>query len=402
MLEPEKNVGTQRKYHILRQKRMEKRKRFFNAFIILVICTAILWTLDYFKLIDAVSTPLRSFMEMGHNKDKGNNNVTFNFDGTSTYEFGIFKDWLIVCGKDGVRGVGKNGKEQWSFPVGLNVPLLSIADKYIVVADKGGSEIKLLDNYGIKKSITVEGSIVMVHPAGSGNITVITKQQGYKGAATVYNTSGQAVYRWMSGSAYIIDAQLSPNGKRLAVALMDTSKGKAIGSIMLLNVGVDNEPYAGATEEDNLFSAISWVDNSTLCVVGDKALIMLDTNAKKRWSYSYGKRALSAYNISTADAFTLAFGKNSGEELRECNLEIIDNWGKKRGEYISKDSIRNIDAHSDIIAVIKNREAVILDKNGKVKSTVPVNRDIRSAHLFADKNKMLVISGAMADIIDIR
>lgn len=69
-------------------------------------------------------------------------------------------------------------------------------------------------------------SIAIAAKADRGYYAECGTAEGYLGAVTVFNKLGEPVYRWYSAEGYIVSADVSRSGKRLAVACECDGRGK--------------------------------------------------------------------------------------------------------------------------------------------------------------------------------
>ena len=69
-------------------------------------------------------------------------------------------------------------------------------------------------------------SLTAAARADRGYYAECGEAEGYRGCVTVFNKAGESVYRWYSAEGYIVSADVSDNGKRLAVACEEGGRGK--------------------------------------------------------------------------------------------------------------------------------------------------------------------------------
>lgn len=99
-----------------------------------------------------------------------------------------------------------------------------------------------------------------VRNADKGYRAECGEAEGYRGAVTVFDKGGEPVYKWYSADGYIINADVSDDGKRLAVACEEDGKGK------LHIFRLDSEDEEGLFDSDEIIVDVGYLRNR-LCAL---------------------------------------------------------------------------------------------------------------------------------------
>lgn len=327
-------------------------------------------------------------------------------DSGTAYECGMYKNSIILCDKEGIKAISKKGQDEWNISLAVNNPIMQIGTKYILVADKGGKEADIIANNTITCSIKTEEAIITAKMNESGYFAVATAEKGYKGQVIVYDPKGQECFRWHSGEGYIVDITLSPDDKRMAVATIDTGKGKVSGGVVFFNLKQD-KPYAGVVKDDTIFTNIKFYKDNDLVAVGDNQTIAFSSEGQQLWAVTdYKGENLFNFNIDSEDMIVLALSDKSKGGILGSNsqIRVIGRNGKdKISPAQIAGEVKFMSVRENLIAVNgKNGVSIISAGNGKEVANAPSSRDIKDVILLDNKDEILTISRSALDILELK
>ena len=168
----------------------------------------------------------------GSANDYLDDSAPYTFDSSANRTFRTVDSRLAVVSSSGLQLLDDSGKTVLHEIFTLAQPGISVGGERVCAYDIGGTTLCVADFKGNKTDITPSGEIISADLSESGYLAVCTEAAGYKGAVTVYDASGKAVYVWYSGTGYLVRAAVSPDGKYLAVlCLQDT--GRAVHTFTL-------------------------------------------------------------------------------------------------------------------------------------------------------------------------
>ena len=175
---------------------------------------------------------------------------------------------FVIGSRDSIRYLDSSGKETVLAAAELSSPAADFSEDLALIYDFGGKYLCLADRQGILWSGEAEGNIFSASVNASGWIAVCSEAAGYKGAVTVYNESGRAVYRWSSGSGYVTGACVSENCRELAVLTLGTD-GSRIG-FFRLNEEAEKARYV---LPDQVILCISYAGKDTVTAVTESTVL---------------------------------------------------------------------------------------------------------------------------------
>ena len=173
----------------------------------------------------------------------------------SEAEFYDYGDAVLKVSKNGAIYSTVGGELIWNQSYEMNAPIVDICEDYVVIGAQKGTEIYILNKQGLKGKIETTRQIRAVEVAGQGTVAVMTeKNKSYY--INLYDTDGEELVQGemhIENSGYPLSMSLSPDAIKLAVALVDVSKGQANSTVNFYNFGT-----VGQNEIDNLVSSYTY------------------------------------------------------------------------------------------------------------------------------------------------
>lgn len=146
---------------------------------------------------------------------------------SSGTQFDVFNGNILKYNKDGASLVDTDNKTIWNQTYEMQSPMTDSCENYVVIADKKGDRIYIMDRSGPCGEIKTAMPIQRVQVASQGTVAVLMEQEG-TGYIQVYDKSGE----YLAGgevhtenSGYPLDLAISNDGKKLAVSLLDVNEG---------------------------------------------------------------------------------------------------------------------------------------------------------------------------------
>ncbi len=323
-------------------------------------------------------------------------NITKTLDNAQNYHFAAWKEQVIVSSSNSVSLLNDKLEEKWYQNISGENPRIATSSYGMVIYDKDGTSFSIFTETGTQIAVTTE-SLVSASINNQGYVTAIVRQQGYKGGVYVYDDTGQALFKWSSGTWNILDAKCSDDGKTLAVSLLDTSSGNASGNVMLFDIAVSEKPFAGTTYPDNMIASLKWIDKQTLYCVGDKSLFALTSKGEKTWEYSY-PGTLTQFAIGDNGLIALAMQAYSSEPGKQGLVQCVSANGQKTGEITISDEIKKLEAFKKDIYVMTLRDIYIVNQSGKERAKTSLDKDMRSAYIL-QADKALIFYGTKLEVV---
>lgn len=202
-------------------------------------------------------------------------------------EYQTFGDCLLEYSNDGISCHGKNDEIVWNQSFEMTAPEIQICGDYLVVYDAAGTKLFILTESGLEKSIEMSSPIQAVCIANQGTVAVLMKEDQVS-QVKLFDKKGNELANgkfYGDKGSFPIDIALSHDATKLAVDMVDVSKGKVSTTISFYNFGsvgqseIDNN-VGTYTFEGVLVPKIDYVSNSRMIGMGTGKMLVFDGSQK--------------------------------------------------------------------------------------------------------------------------
>ena len=271
----------------------------------------------------------------------------------------------------------------WHDGIYLSNPRISASGNYLLAFDGGASKLALYNNYNKAIELDDSGTIINARVNSAGFLALMTKEPGYRGKVTVYNNRGNELYAVFSGEKYIVDADISPDGRRLIVCMLDAAGDKLVNNILIYKIG-EREPVKTLSYEDIMFFCVKYNRDGSVILIGDKSAVGLNGDGVKKWEYQY-EGTLQTYSISGNNSVAL------GLRQREQKIVILYSNGTAYTYSDSKMDLKAVDINQNGVVAVSVRSVLFLDKKGFYIKEREVSSDIKNLHISGNKMEAFLI-----------
>ncbi|MBP3521636.1 MAG: hypothetical protein J6J87_09880 [Oscillospiraceae bacterium] len=260
---------------------------------------------------------------------------SFEYDGGVNCTFARMGGDLLVCSKSGVRLYSSGGTEYVNQTRTLSNPVVSTGGACALVYDAGGSSLYVYRDREEVFSYTTDAgqSILSASLSAQGTLVIATQASGVKGSVTVYDSDFQPLLGLNISSRFITDAILSPDGRTLALATSGQTRGSYDSQIafyrmdsLLSIAGGEPKPDALCSLGNNTILKLNWT-SEPLRILGENALVLLNTDGSEAGSYSYNWRHLKGYSLDGDGQCILLLGRYRAGT--EADLVAVDLKGEE-------------------------------------------------------------------------
>ena len=203
------------------------------------------------------------------------------FDTSTGQCFTSVGSGFAVATASGLELFDENGQVAASHLMQMDTPAIAACSDYAVFYDIGGLNMAVARFDGTVRELTPAGNIFSACVSAGGFLCVTSECAGYRGLVRVYDPTLEPVYEWYSSSAWVISAEVSPDGSSLGV-LSYTSEGSEIRFFSLSS----EDPLASYAETDTLFLDFHWLGNDQLFAYSTEKIEFFGANGK--WNKTEG------------------------------------------------------------------------------------------------------------------
>lgn len=216
-----------------------------------------------------------------------------------TYETGAGQTFCrvgngaAVASNSSIQLLDADGHTVFKQVVSYSTPAIYGWSRGALFCDIGGTGCVYCGLDGESREIDCAGNIISADVSANGWLTVVTEETGYKGLASVYDAAGQLIYRWWSGTGYILKALMSPDNAHLAVFCVDSGGG----SLHCFSVTSEEELYSVSFPMEIIFDA-RFMGSGTLCALSEERAYFLGPDGAEKGRYEIGDYYLTDYELS--------------------------------------------------------------------------------------------------------
>lgn len=240
-------------------------------------------------------------------KNKSARAMEYNYtSGTGTVTCGV-GDGLAVASNSGLQVYDRSGLQTVGELYVAQNPVLTSSGNYGVAYDVGGEQLQLFTEDGLVNSLKADGGVISAAVNAGGWCAVCAEESGYKGAVTVFDRSGAMAYKWLSGTAYLLAARVTEDGKQIAVLTL-TGTGSRV---VFLKVNSD-EIQGEILLEGELLVDIGFASDGTLYGVSADSLYSIKPEKGAIVLQDYSGDTLAGYAFEGGPVLALKAYRSGG------------------------------------------------------------------------------------------
>lgn len=209
----------------------------------------------------------------------------------ATTQYQMFGDRLLEYSNDGISCMDGNHEIVWNQSFEMTTPKVEICGDYLVVYDASGTKLFILTKSGLVKALEMNSPIQTVCIANQGTIAVLMKED-QESQVKLFDKKGNELANgkfYGDKGGFPVDIALSYDGTKLAVDLVDVTKGQLNTTISFYNFGsvgqseIDNN-VGTYTIEGVLIPEIDYISNSRMIGIGTGKILVFDGTQKPELS----------------------------------------------------------------------------------------------------------------------
>lgn len=284
--------------------------------------------------------------------------TTLEFPSGSSSDAVSFSGGLAFTDSDTLYIYSPTGITQLSEQLSYSNLSLCASQDRVLTYDRGGKGYLLTGSASIEAQGTLESPILSASISKNDSFALVTDEQGYKSAVTVYNAAGEQTYKWSSSEYYIQSAALSPSGKWLASLVFHASGVSPEGKLLIARVGQEDTPKEYALADDTLGFSISFLSEKAIAVVADTGIYLFHTSGECFASYAANADEMLAFAV-TDDMIALA--TTSYHAGARSEVMVLQANGESIGPLYLTDELEHLALAEDRIAVLTAAGLTVYD-----------------------------------------
>lgn len=340
----------------LQHKRKDKKIRTIAIMRIVSGWLFIASVLSFFAVNHAMLTPaaidnLATYVKAGLSLQDNELSTVEYVSGTLS-SASIIDNALVIADADKVSVVKGGGITQQSISHKYSNPKVIANDNYILLYDQGGYGITVATAYTTLYSITLQSQILTATISENGKATVVTDEQSYRSAVTVYNKEGQQEYKWSSSEYYVQSATTNAVGTKIATLAFKLNGSQLESEILFFEIGKEELSYK-VSLGSVVGLQLSFLDDNVLYVATDTKTIMISQDYEIINEFSYAVDDLFAISYNEDK---VAIATRSYENLARSEITILSTNGKQSEPIYISEELQSIDLTDNALAVLTTSE----------------------------------------------
>lgn len=323
---------------------------------------------------------------------------SFHYSSSDSDVFAGLNGDLLVCGKNAIGLYSGSGVQYINQPVSFASPAVAVGGGSAVVYDAGGKDLYVYRRREEIFSLHSEGVLLSASLNDSGRLTVVSQQSGYRGVATVYDSSFDPSAALNLSSTYLMDARLAADNRTLAVVCVGQQDGEFTSTLALYDLGnlgpdgVSQEavPVATCPLGGNVVLELG-TSGGRWWALGDQGLWLLDGSGTVLNILDWSDRILKAYTLS-GDGFSAALLGKYRADI-QASLSVVDSNGVLTGTLALDSQVLSLDAAGRYFAVLTADRLDIYTRDLQLYSSLSGTQGAQRVLLREDGSAILISSG---------
>lgn len=306
-----------------------------------------------------------------------------------------YLDGILKYTRDGVALLERTGEEVWNQPCQMGSPVVAVRDQIVVLYDRGGTSILVLEEKGLKGEIKTTRPIERVDVSAQGIVAAVLKDDQTP-MIVCYDATGNILVQQsatLDNTGYPIDIAISEDGKTLLVSYLMAQASGIKTKIVFYDFGDENidkkdHRILEKEYENVIVPFVSYLDKNKTLLVADDSFIIYEgkdvPEEKVRTAveticnvvFENNKIAMIVKNAETS-VFELELYNVNGENVSEIPLER---------EY------SDIKIFDDQIILYEGKECCIYTKDGVCKFRGEMDMDVLEMFPLGGLNKYMMIN----------
>ncbi|MBO7738888.1 MAG: hypothetical protein J6S18_00815 [Oscillospiraceae bacterium] len=268
----------------------------------------------------------------------------FSFDAYSDNVFEELNGGLVVVSASAYQVFDNTGEIVGRGTKAFSNPAADSGSGGAVLWSQGGKDVMIVSANGATKAIDSENSVISAAINDSGYVAVAAEQSGYKGLVTVYDPQGEAVYKWFSGSGYLMDAAVNNSNTGMAALTISDN-----GSRLVAYSFGSEEEQGAYNESENVYFDMGYIAENRICLVSENKAVFVSGKCEYNAEYSFEGWYLKDYSLEGNGYAVFVLGKyRTGGETK---IVSVDANGTVKGSWDVSENVSAVNVRGRYIAV---------------------------------------------------
>lgn len=305
------------------------------------------------------------------------------FDLSGVRHAAAFGDCLVTVSEAGCSLMDRKGNLLSRAEHTYLSPVVYPEKRLVMVCDMGGQRLTVLDRRGgTVLDLQTKGDILDADLNGKA-LCYADLQPGYKTVLTVCDEQQNVIYQWYSASRYMNRCAVSSDAKQLCAVALDGSDARFQSKAVLFETDLE-EPVCEILLGDQLILDLSFVDDDTMCAIGEQSVLFFSVSGEIQNEFSY-QNAYLQHHSTEGNGF-LALVLNKYQSGNANTLVTLDEQGSLLSERYLGEEILNVSTVGSFLAVQTPEMLYLYDQELNLCTSQPASASV----VFDDGSIILI------------
>ena len=323
-------------------------------------------------------------------------NIQLSYDSSALNPADWYDGFIAILTNRDLTMFNSNAKAEFKHDVSMNNPVLKCYAKYALAYDCGGTELYVTNSYKEIFHKKFDEPIINARFSKDGHLIVISKMKNYRAVVTVYSSSFKEVYKVYSATEYVMDADISNDGRELAVAVYDGGFGEINSAINIYNL--NSEKVKSRIEGiDGMVLSVDMKAGGRTHILTQNGYYISKDGEQAEEVLSVGSNYLKYYDITRdGNSLIILDGKLVG---KSCRMYMFNSYGVKTGEVTVDGELQCYDRTDDFVFAVDDTGLKVYNYDGEMTDEMEVAPSTEKI-LASDDGKLVVFETGKVYIVN--
>ena len=388
-----------KQYSLQKFKESKRIKRKFKITLTIMIISILIILIALYL----ANSDFRNFIDVHilRKEISENDAIQLNIDVEELSYVNVFNNNIITINGGVLTFYSDKGKEEENLDIILSSPISDSDEKYLVLGDKGGNKIYLINDKNIKWEKEVEGKISKVSVNKKGYVSVISSGNTSESDISVFNAKGDNIFTYHLASTYAIDSDISENNKYLAIAEVDYSGVSAKSQIKILSIDDVQKDKTKAIvhtydgEAGDIVTDLNYQDgDNALCLFDSYIINITPEKDEKLYTIDNNSTLFADINL---DKGYVKIEKESEEIFKSDYRLKISDLSNNEKLYALEGNVKKLKVNSNMMGIVSGTTVEFVSKDGWLCKKYIGSKEIKD--IYISKNIAAIVYKDRIDII---
>lgn len=311
----------------------------------------------------------------------------YSFETGTDSVYDDFGSGLAVLSSDTLSFVSSRGREEISAQLKYSAPAMSVCRDNMIAFDRGGKGICVTNRVAALWQKELESDVLSADINSSGAYCIVTDEQGYRAAVTLFDNNHNEKFKWMTSEFYIARAAVSPDTHRIATLCMREKDGARNSSIRIFSTG-NEEPLHNIDIGGITVYSMEYYANGSLMLVTDSGVLVYGNDGELECKFEYAKGSLITFCHRAEELPCVAI--ETGDSVTRSRVVIVSEDAEAVVDTKFTQAVRSVSNNASMAAVLLADSAAVIDAKDDGEAKTVENVNARDIIMRSDGSVMLI------------